>query len=356
MPVTAFKSDPMVRLMRRRLKDGYYAATPIPSERRLAAESGLSLTCVRRAVAELLEENLLERSDNGRLQSAKNGNLPEKQRFQVLLLSPVTGGVSAHHWQEGVFEGIRRCGGLLRVHHFLDEDDPALLAALGQNYDLMFLIPPDRLSEVLRNRLRQCRNRLFTLYRDLTDVGLSMVSDVRPEAVSSLLEHLRNLGHRRIDCVHCHRGYREYEKRVEIWEGFLRENDLSGQLWDCSDSPETGEQRKVAAYMRSVLRDGRTDATALLGLSVVTGWGLARAAADAQLSVPGDLSLAVFGPAEHAALSVPSLTSLQQPAISEMVRRAVELSRRAKLDEVHVIEPERVSVFFGESTGPPNAV
>ena len=356
MPVTAFKSDPMVRLMRRRIKDGYYAATPIPSERRLAAESGLSLTCVRRAVAELLEENLLERNDNGRLQPAKNGNLPEKQLFQALLLSPVTGGISAHHWQEGVFEGVRRCGGLLRVHHFLDEDDPALLAALGQDFDLMFLIPPDRLSEVLRNRVRQCRDRLFTLYRDLTDQGLSLVSDVRPEAILSLLEHLRNLGHRRIDCVHCHRGYLEYEKRAKIWEDFLRENDLSGQLWDCSDSPEPGEQRKVAAYMRSVLRDGRTDATALLGLSVVTGWGLIRAATDAQLSVPGDISVAVFGPAEHAAQTVPSLTSLQQPAISEMVRRAVEVSRKAKLSDAHVVEPERVNVFIGESTGPPERI
>ncbi len=353
MPITAFKSDPLVRLMRRRLNDGYYAATPIPSERRLAAESGLSLTCVRRAVAQLVEEGLLERNGNGRLQPALGGSRGNERRFQALLLSPITGGLSAHHWQEGVSEGVRRCGGLLRVHHFLDEDDPALLATLGQQFDLMFLIPPDRLSEVLRNRLRQCADRLFTLYRDLTDEGLSLLSDVRAEALTELLEHLRSLGHRTIDCVHCHRGYREYEKRVAIWEGFLAEHGLRGQVWDCSDSPEQGEQRKVASYMRNVLRDGRTDATAIVGLSVITGWGIARAAADAQLSIPGDLSLAVFGPAEHAAQSVPSITSLQQPAISEMIRRAVACSRESPLEAAQVIEPERINLFRGESTAAP---
>lgn len=354
MPITAFRSDPLVRLMRRRINDGYYTATPIPSERCLASESGLSLTCVRRAAAQLIEEGVLERNGNGRLRPSKGNGSDNKKPMQALLLSPVTGGISAHHWQEGVFQGVSRCGGLLRVNHFLDEDDPALLAALGQNYDLMFLIPPDRLSEVLRNRLRQCADRLFTLYRDLTGEGLSLISDVRAEALVELLEHLRSLGHRTIDCVHCHRGYREYEKRIEIWKEFLKQHNLRGQLWDCGDSPETGEQRKVASFMRGVLRDGRTNATALLGLSVITGWGVARAAADAQLDIPGDLSLAVFGPAEHAALTVPSITSLQQPAISEMIRRAIECSRESSLENVETIEPDRVNLYRGESTAAPS--
>lgn len=353
MPVTAFKSDPLVRLMRRRLQDGYYAATPIPSERRLAAESGLSLTCVRRAVSQLIEENLLERNGNGRLRPAAKESVGAERRFQALLLSPVNGGLAAHHWQEGVFEGVRRSGGLLRVHHFLDEDDPALLAALGQNFDVMFLVPPDRLSEVLRNRLKQRKDRIFTLYRDLTHEDLSLVSDVRPEAILPLLEHLRELGHRTIDCVHCHAGYREFEERVKLWREFLGEHGLDGQLWDCSDSPESGEQRMVASTMRNVLRDGRSNATALLGLSVITGWGLLRAAADAQRKVPEDLSIAVFGPAEYAAETVPSVTSLRQPAISEMIRRAVLAFRKENADPPRIIRPDRVNLFRGESTAKP---
>jgi len=353
MPLTAFRSDPLVRLMRRRVNDGYYAATPIPSERRLAAQSGLSLTCVRRAIAQLIQEGVLERNGNGRVRPASRSRLDETRNLQALLLSPITGGLSAHHWQEGVFEGVRRCGGLLRVHHFLDEDDPALLASLGQKFDLMFLIPPDRLSEVLRNRLQQCRDRIFTLYRDLTEHDLSLICDVSADAMLPLLTHLRDLGHRTIDCVHCHRGYREYEKRIEFWEKFLRENDLRGQLWDCSDSPEQGEQSKVAGYMRSVLRDVKTDATAVVGLSVITGWGLARAAADAQLDIPRDLSIAVFGPAEHAAQSVPSFTSLQQPAISQMICRAIDVFREDGLDTTQIIQPNRVSLFQGESTAAP---
>jgi len=354
MPVTAFRSEPLVRLMKRRLQDGYYAATPLPSERRLAAETGLSLTCVRRAIRTLIEEGWLERNGSSKL--APSSKAPRASRpLQALLLRPVTGGLSAHHWQEGVFDGVRRCGGLLRVQHYLDEDDPALLAALGQSFDLMFFIPPERLSEVLRNRLNQCRGRILTLYRDLTEHGLSLISDAPASAIRPLLEYLRDLGHTTVDCVHCHSGYREYEKRIELWRQFLRDHGLQGQVWDCTGSNETDEQHKVAGTMRSVLRDGKTDATALLGLSVITGWGLARALADAQLRVPADISLAVFGPAGYAAQSVPSLTSLQQPAISEMVRRAIAHFQDHGLRETTCIEPDRVNLFVGESTGPPAA-
>ncbi|MBC2593458.1 substrate-binding domain-containing protein [Ruficoccus amylovorans] len=355
MPVTAFKSDPLVRLMRRRVKDGYYEATPIPSERRLSAESGLSLTCVRRAIAQLVDEGYLERngSKSGKLMAARKYQCAG-QKFQALLLSPVTGGLSAHLWQEGVYEGVRCCNGLLRVHHFLDEDDPALLSMLGQSFDIIFFIPPDNFSEVLRNRLMQCRNRIFTLFRDLTDQGLSMISDVSASAMLPLLDHLSELGHKTIDCVHCRTGYREYEERIKIWRRYLDEHGLRGQLWDCSTSNERGEQRMVTSSMRNVFIDGRTDATAMLGLSVITGWGLARAITDAQLRIPQDVSLAVFGPAEHGSQSVPSITSLQQPAVSEMVRRAIERFQTQGLEETVVIEPDRVALFKGESTGAPS--
>ena len=88
MPTTAFKSDPLVRLMRRRIEDGYYSVKPIPSERGLARESGLSLTCVRRAISQLLEDEVLQRYDNGRLRPAMvpQGNGGQR-KIQALLTS-----------------------------------------------------------------------------------------------------------------------------------------------------------------------------------------------------------------------------------------------------------------------------
>jgi DNA-binding LacI/PurR family transcriptional regulator len=305
---------------------------------------------VRRAVTQLIEEAVLRRNERGQLEPALSDRERANQSYQALLLSPVRGGLAAYHWQEGVSEGVRLSGGLLRVQHFLDEDDPALLAALGQDFDIIFFIPPDRFSEVLRNRLKQVRERIFTLYRDLTQDGLSMISDVSPTAVVTLLDHLREAGHRIIDCVHCHTGYAEYAKRIAIWEAYLSEHGLHGQLWDCSSSPERGEQRKVVSIMRNALSEGRSSASALLGLSVITGWGLIRAAADAQLVVPEDLSIAVFGPSELSALTVPSLTGLQQPAISEMTRRAVMVFQNEGLGGVRIIEPDRVGLFRGESS------
>ena len=351
MPTTAFKSDPLVRLMRRRIEDGYYSVKPIPSERGLARESGLSLTCVRRAISQLLEDEVLQRYDNGRLRPAMvpQGNGGQR-KIQALLLSPITGGLSSYHWQEGALQAVREHGGLLRVTHFLDEDDPALLSVLGQDFDLIFFIPPDRLSEVLRNRLVQCRGKIFTLYRDMTEIGLSRISDVPDSAVDLLLDQLTSLGHRHIDCVHCHAGYREYEQRIKRWQAYIENKSLDGRLWDCTGANATSEDRKVRSCMAQVFKSGQSSATALLGLSVITGWGLNRAVADAGLRIPDDLSLAVFGPAEYATQSVPALTSLRQPPIKEMISRAISHFIEHGLDEPTVIEPSQVQLQQGEST------
>ncbi|MGZ0654758.1 substrate-binding domain-containing protein [Coraliomargarita sp. W4R72] len=335
--------------MSRRIKEGYYRATPLPSERGLSRETGLSVTCVRRVIAQLLEEGLLTRDGGDQLVPAKATHRSAK-RFQVLLLSPVTGGLAAHLWQEGVSEGVKRKDGLLRIQHYLDEDDPTLLAALGMPYDLIFFIPPNRLSEVLRNRLSQCREKVFTLFRDLTDINLSFVADVNVEAINTLMDHLYDLGHRNVDCVHCHAGYKEYEERIAVWKHYLETHGMTGQIWDCSDSNEHGEQRKVTSTMRSAVQQVRTEATAFLGLSVITGWGLSRAFADASMRIPEDRSIAVFGPSEHAALWVPALTSLAQPAISEMIRRAIEVFENHGGAEVEVVQPKNVGLFIGEST------
>jgi DNA-binding LacI/PurR family transcriptional regulator len=353
MAKVSFKSTILIRLLEKRLLDGTYNVEEFPSERQLSQETGLSLTCVRRAVAGALDLELLERGKNGRIGPAARF-INRERPLKVAMLAPVDGSYSTSAWLNGVTKSVLARKGILRAHYYLDEDDPVLLKTLGEPHDLIFLIPPREITSLLKTRFKQAKGRIVSLYRDLTDYGIPLIDNSPLFGMRVLLDHLRRLGHKRIDCIRCQRSGREFQKRVDHWQNFLGEHGLNGELHDAAEFRETEIERRVWKFMRDRFSMGNLKATAILALTIESAVGTVRAARDSGLKIPTDLSLAAFGPASRGELMSPSITSLQEPAIEEIVSKAFDLCVGKDLHSIPlIIEPEDVSVFEGESTRRP---
>jgi len=142
-------------------------------------------------------------------------------------------------------------------------------------------------------------------------------------AAELAIKHLAQLGHRRIAFI---KG-QEFSSDTEIrWiniENAARKFDLSivpalvGQLQGDSSSPELGYDatRKLLAL--------RQPFTALFTFNDISAMGAIRALREANLKVPGDVSVVGFDDIQSAAYQNPALTTVRQP-LREMGRKAAE--------------------------------
>jgi DNA-binding LacI/PurR family transcriptional regulator len=133
------------------------------------------------------------------------------------------------------------------------------------------------------------------------------------------LEHLHDLGHRRIAFVQG--GWMgDGRERLRAYRAFMREHDLpvpSGYVRDSDNSLAGGLDAGLAALALS------QPPTAIFAASDVVALGVLKAAASRGVQVPDELSVVGFDDIPFAAYAVPSLTTVRQP-IDEMARLAVE--------------------------------
>lgn len=184
-------------------------------------------------------------------------------------------------------------------------------------------------------------------------------------AAELTLDHLHDLGHRRIAFFRGHEGNVDAGERWRaICEAATRHDlaidpeltlTLRGAAYGETFTAEGG-YREGYRYGQKLLETGRRF-TALFAFNDISAIGAMRAFQDAGLDVPGDVSVVGFDDIQSAAYHRPSLTTVRQP-----LRRMGETSSRLLLDRLAatqhgafqqvVLEPDLV---VRDSTGPAKA-
>lgn len=182
--------------------------------------------------------------------------------------------------------------------------------------------------------------------------GITNVVLDHNRAAELALRHLYDLGHRDIAFMHGQPFSSDSDAR---WEGLVRvarelgltvRPELTIQLTRDQTSPELGYpvvQQLLAHHRRF---------TALVCFNDMAAIGAIRALHDAQLRVPGDISVVGFDDIPQAAFHTPSLTTIRQP-LHEMGR----LAAHSLVDYLrsHIAMPTEVAVepqlIVRESTG-----
>jgi LacI family transcriptional regulator len=156
-----------------------------------------------------------------------------------------------------------------------------------------------------------------------TEVDLPSVTADNYEGALTAMDHLLQLGHRRIACV---QGWMEYACCQDRYRGYLdalRKADIQPDPELTKPGDFIPEQiRARSRELFSLPADQRP--TAVFAHSDVTAYGVMTAAAETGLRVPEDVSVIGFDDIESAAQIRPPLTTIQQPFV-EMGKRAATL-------------------------------
>jgi LacI family transcriptional regulator len=174
------------------------------------------------------------------------------------------------------------------------------------------------------------------------EAGLDQVGCDNEQPTAQLVEHLIELGHRRIAMAIGIPGLSTTDERVRGYRLALEQGGLG---FDPELVAEGGSLRDQARTAMHALLDLPDPPTAVVSGNNFMTIGLLRAISERGLHVPDDLALVAFDDFEWADLFAPRLTVIRQPT-TELGSRAVELllSRLAEPDRPP--RTERLEAMF----------
>jgi DNA-binding LacI/PurR family transcriptional regulator len=172
--------------------------------------------------------------------------------------------------------------------------------------------------------------------------GLSTVNTNGERGARLALEHLYELGHRRIALLDA--GWiGDVEPRRSAYQRFVRDHGLSCPTSYQQVAPNEPGGGQAACARLLMLRE---PPSAIFATTDVLAIGALKAADAAGVRVPNDLSVVGFDDISFAAYTVPALTTVRQP-IEAMARLAIEIALRRAANpgappETHWLDPELV--------------
>jgi len=327
----------------------------LPSGRKLAAELGVSYLTARRAISHLIDRGELVRQENGRLQRASQTPVRQKQ-LNIAFLAPANDSASSNGWRMALSEEVEARGGLVRPISYVHPDDPVITEALNSSFDGLFFVQPKEVATVLRERLARERHRLVMVLNGADDLEIPCLDGGAPDAIDKLVDHLKSLGHTRVDCLNSmHRGSIVTE-RIERWHAAIDRAGLDGDLYEQPCQFMVNPAPLARELALGVWAD-RPKGTAVFTPIVDCAHGLYRAAWERGLRVGSDVSICSFGSVQRAKLFTPSLTTVITAELRPLIARGLDwiVSGGQDWQGPWKLAPTDLEVFKGESTGPPTA-
>lgn len=311
------KYERLVGILRQRLAEGAYASRPLPSERDLARELGVSYLTARKAVLQLIADGVLTRSGRGRAEPAATDG-PASGPLTLL----------TYGWPsrsllriERAFASAAGARGLpFRCHRFLHWDDPNLTQTLARPGGTLLIPPAEDPTQAGTALLREARSRVVLVGGDGSPLGLHSIDPLPAAGVRLALDHLAELGHR-------HLAVANVQPHCPVMRGRLAEVHAWARTHPkirliLTDQPvRSGDDSLSAACLlaRSLLA-GPDQPRAVLGLTLPMAMGAQRAAAD--LGRSGIAVVAIDGQ-DMAECLVPSITAVEVGDLESVLASAL---------------------------------
>lgn len=230
---------------------------------------------------------------------------------------------------QGVTTEASRAGyALLLCDTFDDHREAAAVGALlSHNVEAVIIAPSPGWEAETLPMLRKY-NMPFVLIDRMSDVRCDQVGTENESVTVALVEHLLDLGHRRIGMLNGLEGLSTTDERLH---GYFRAHDVAGvpvdrRLIVACHSTVSGARAGVAALVRLADRP-----TAIFSGNNAMTIGALLALKQARLSIPGDMALVTFDDFEWASAISPALTAATQPFFA-MGAQAVQLLQRRLAD------------------------
>lgn len=332
-------------VLARRIANGDYMARPIPSERAIASQEGVSYMTARKAVLRLIGDGVLRRGPTGRLVAAGPMGQPA---LRIACLMPSLPSPDAQLWRLAIDHSLAGGGAAVRSFPYAHWDDQLLRDAIA-GCDGAFIHPigeaiPPAVLALLR------RNRVVVVDQDLTDLGLPSIRLHPADAVEQLLEHAAVLGGRRVACLNVQPHDRAIDARIAAWRTWAARSGRGGELVDvpvCSGEPtaQAGLQAVQAAGLRG---------QSLFATTMAAAIGAMRALERGGQRVGRDVAVCTLNDEGLGAVTMPSVTALAAPDPAPFLARCLRWMSAAEprpWKGALLMQPRLHAIARRESTG-----
>jgi len=309
--------------LRTKVTRGYYALKALPSERQLAAESGVAYMTARRAVQQLIEEGLVVRRSNGRLEINRVGD-SEDRALQVAFLRPT----SRPHHPDVYRVALERCmssrKGSIHIVEFLHWDDPLVNDALV-GYDGVFVIPStEPIPANLAKRFAALVRPLVVLGIDYSHFGVPSITHIPPIYAQSLLDHLEMVGCKRIACLNTQPHDFTIRDRIDQWRIWAVVHGHKEILMDHPVESYSSAFTQAYLVVAEAIKSGKFDADGLMCITTPAAIGAMRALHEAGI-VPGtEVAICSLDGEGVAPYLIPSLTAVEEPDPTKYIMYCLE--------------------------------
>jgi LacI family transcriptional regulator len=214
----------------------------------------------------------------------------------------------------------------------------ALLDELREATDGAILVLPEHSSEELVAALSDGYPAVVVDPLAPLDARIPSVSAAHASGAEQAMQHLLELGHRRIAAITGPPGWVASEERRRAYRGALA---AAGIPFDSALELEADFDFEPGTQAAAVLLDLDPPPTAIFAFSDMIAVGAMRAARARGIGIPDELSIVGFDDSAYATVVHPALTTVRQP-LNEMGVNAVglllRLMRREAVDTLH-LEP-----------------
>jgi len=349
------KYDEVARVIERRVKLGDYILGGVPGERELAAEQGVSPMTARKAVQKLVDEKVLVRKPNGRLQINPINDIGKSSReLQIGFLAPAFESTETAFWKCAVSNLKVDFPYNIRPVRFVHWEDPIVADAVNSFDGIILVSPAETIPNYVGEVLRTASSFIVSMEMNLSHLGIPSVCLFPATAIHRLMRHLYDLGHRTIDCLSTQPTDPICIDRMAQWRMWCDLHDVEGTLH--LHPVKSFEPALPRAYtvMNELLDSGEFKATAVLCITEPAAVGCLRAIHEHNLVAGRDISVCVVNDEGQARYLTPTVTALELvdpvPYISMCVRHMA--SGKKEWEGPLVLQPDEVPLFIGESTGP----
>lgn len=348
-PDNRTKLEHAAELLQSRVLDGVYGLRGIPGERKLASELGVSYVVARKAVKELIDRDVLNRGDNGRLEAAQTAG--RRATLRIAFLTPAFASQAYLEWHYALSQVLTAEGGVLCPVSYVQPNDPSIFEVLEGQYDGVFLILPVGYPRLFLDRLARHRRRVVVLWEDLSSLGIPCIRTSPARFVGSMLDHLVKLNHRRIDCFNAQPMNQPLREVIDYWRFGLEQRGVHGELHNYPVEPFRSAARGAYdAFLKLI--DNGLHSTAYFCPTSDQVRGVFKACHDRGVRVGSDVSICGFGEPATAELMVPSLTTVANDDPQPYLRMGLQWIKQQgrDWDKPLVLEPAKATLQIGEST------
>lgn len=349
----AAKYTEVMAVIERRIREGDYLLDVVPGERTIAAETGVSHMTARKAVQALIHKQVLRRADGGGLQVNPQYQAAKKAA-QIVLLYPAYPSPFLTQLRQTMSMAAREHGLDLRPVQYVHWHDPVVMDAVRHRGGT-FVIPssssvPDHIIQAMID------GKCISMDIDLSRYGVRSIVLFPEPHILQVLGHLKKLGYRRINCLSTHVMNTEVQRRIDIWERWIKQHKLDGELW--SDPAGSFDDPTPNAYntMLRKLNEQDLRGTAVIGTTFPAALGANRASWERGLRVSQDISISAVNIEAPARFMTPGITGLDIPNLASIFEPCFDWFLRDEgWHASNVLEPKKSRFYRGESAGSPDS-